>query len=83
MAVAGQLTIEMSANSAAIARDMGKARTAVTSSSARMNVALARLQRGFKRATTALFSMRTAAIAAAGVAGLFFLARKAIEARFV
>lgn len=78
MAVAGQLTIEMSANSAAIARDMGRARAAVTSNSARMNVSLARLRRGFKRATAALFSMRTAAVAAAGVAGLFFLARKAI-----
>ncbi|MCH8196461.1 MAG: hypothetical protein IH904_00120 [Proteobacteria bacterium] len=78
MAVAGQLTIEMSANSAAIARDMGRARAAVTSNSARMNVSLARLRRGFKRATAALFSMRTAAVAAAGAAGLFFLARKAI-----
>jgi len=46
----GALFIDLSANSAAFAKDMGKARTSLGSSSARMNRSLGLIDRGFSKA---------------------------------
>ena len=82
----GALHASLSASSAKFDRDMGKARRAVTSNSARMNKALARVERGFGRLGRNMkgmakraVSMRSAFALAAGTAGMGLLVKRNLE----
>ena len=70
----GALSVDLSANSAAFAADMGKATRAVTSSSARMNRALGVVDKRFGGLSRSL--KRFASVAA--VVGLGLLTKRAI-----
>ena len=77
MATIGALDIDLTANSAAFASDMGKASRALNSSSAKMNRSLGTIERGFGRVQSkvggfvgGIFNMRTAIGTLAGTAGL-------------
>lgn len=63
MATVGSLMVELQANTAAFTRDMGKARAAVESSSARMNKAIAGVERGIRMMAGALSVVAVAGFA--------------------
>ena len=82
----GALSIDLSLNSAAFIRDVGKSQKALASNSARMNKALGRLDRGFtrvlksvKRMGKSMVSMRGIMVGVAGIAGIGFMIKKSIE----
>lgn len=75
----GALSVDLRANSAAFAADMGKARKAVSNSSARMNRGLAALDKHFGGLTRRLTSFATAAGLVAGTAGLLLLQKRSIQ----
>lgn len=72
----GALRAELSANAAQFEADMKRARNAVRDSSSRMTKHMKRLRKGFDSAVKGLFSLRTAAVTAAGAAGLFLLTKR-------
>ena len=79
-------TVDLSANSAAFAADMGKANRALRSNTVKMNRGLGRLDRAFgsvKRSVggmvKGMFSFRAAMGAVAAAAGIGFLVKKSID----
>ncbi len=86
MAVAGVVHVDFTTNSAAFVRDMGKASRAVNTNSARMNKALAKLDRGFlkvrkslKRMAKGAFSLKSAIGVVAGGAGIGLLIKRSLD----
>ncbi len=87
MATIGALNIDLTANSAAFAADMGRASRALNSSSAKMNRSLGTIERGFGRVQSkvggfvgGIFNMRTAIGTLAGSAGLGLLVKSSLDA---
>ena len=90
MAVIGRLVAELSANSAAFKRDMGKATNTLRSSSAKMNRILGRLDKKFnalKRGAAgfakSMFSLKGAIAGVVGLGaagGIVLLVKRSIEA---
>ncbi len=87
MATVGSARIDLSANSAAFVKDMGKARAALKSGTTRMNRSLAKLDRGFRslsksvlRNAKRMVSFRGIIATVAGGAGLGFLIKRSIDA---
>jgi hypothetical protein len=90
MATVGALVAEMSADSAAFRADLGKAQRALSSSTAKMNRTLLRLDRGFDRMRRSasrsvgglvrrMTSFRGAIATVAGTGGLGLLTRNALQ----
>ena len=86
MATIGALTADLSVNSAAFVADVGKARRALSSGSAKMNRSLATMDRGFARVRRSvarnvrgLVSFRSALATVAGSAGLGLLVKKSLD----
>lgn len=75
----GALRAELSANAAQFERDMGRARNAVKKSSSSMSKNMMRFRASVDKGVKSLFSLRSAAVAAAGATGLFLLAKRSIE----
>lgn len=75
----GALRAELSASAAAFERDMGRARRVVSGESSRMQRSFRTIGRHASNAAAQIFSLRNAAVAAAGMAGLFALTRRAIQ----
>jgi predicted nucleic acid-binding Zn-ribbon protein len=75
----GALSVDLRANSAAFAADMGKARRAVDSSATRMNRGLAALDRGFAGLTRRISAFAVGIAAGVGVGGLALLTKRSIE----
>ena len=76
----GSLRAELGLAVARFEKDMGRAVKAVRSGSSRMKRAFGGARAASLKFAKSLFSMRTAAVAAAGTAGLFFLVKRAIDA---
>ena len=82
----GALSIDLSLNSAAFIRDVGKSQKALASNSARMNKALGKLDRGFtkvlrsvKRMGKSMISMRSVIATVAGGAGIGLLIKTSLN----
>lgn len=87
MATIAALDVELSANSAAFAKDMNRAERAVKSNSAKMNRSLARLRKGFARAQKSLAAFAKRALSGraaigilAGSAGIGLLIKRSVSA---
>lgn len=75
----GALRVDLSANAAQFEKDMGRARKAVSGSGSAMSKAMGGFKTSVESAVKSVFSLKSAAIAAAGAAGLFALAKRAID----
>ena len=82
----GAVSVDLSLNSAAFIRDVGKSQKALASNSARMNKALAKMDRGWnkmrrsvKRASKSMISMRGIMVGVAGAAGIGLMVKKSID----
>jgi len=76
----GSLRAELGLAIARFEQDMGRAVKAVRRGSARMRRAFARARTSAVRFAKSLISLRSAAVAAAGIGGLFFLVKRSIDA---
>lgn len=76
----GALRVELSANAVQFEKDMSKARRVVKRDSGAMTTSFKRMRTAVGKATKSLFSLRTAAVAAAGIGGLSLLTKRSIEA---
>ena len=76
----GSLRAELGLAVAKFEQDMGRAVKAVRRGSARMRRAFARARTSAVRFAKSLISLRSAAVAAAGIGGLFFLVKRSIDA---
>jgi hypothetical protein len=87
MATIGSLRADLSANSAAFVKDMGKARAALKSNTTKMNLALGKLDRGFRSISKSvvangkrMVSFRGVVAGLAGGAGLGLLIKRSLDA---
>ena len=76
----GALRVELSANAAQFEKDMGKARDSVRNSTKSMTSSFDGFRRGLMSSVSALLSLRSAAIAAAGVGAFGLLVKKTLDA---
>lgn len=74
----GALRAELSATAARFEQDMGRARKAVQDEGTRMQRVFGKAKSAGENLVKSIFSVRTAAVAAAGVGGLFALTKSAI-----
>jgi len=74
----GAARVELSASAAAFAKDMARARKAVSMEAGKMSRAFNSLTDRTARLSREIFSIRTATVAAVGAGGLALLVRKAI-----
>jgi hypothetical protein len=86
MAVVGRANIFLGADTAAFTNKINKAQRTLASNATRMNRALAKIDRGFKRVGRAvaafakrIFSLRGGLAAVAGIAGLGLLAKRSLD----
>ena len=75
----GALRAEMSASAAQFEADMKRAKNAVKTQAKGMESAMGRVGRSFNNTIKSIFSFKTAAVAAAGAAGLAYIIKKAIN----
>jgi hypothetical protein len=87
MATIGSLVVDLIAETGSFTKDMGKAETAVKSSSAKINIALSSVTRGFQsvsrtvsRAVGDFFSVRNVVAGLAGAGGFGLLVRGSLDA---
>ena len=76
----GALRVELSANTITFEKDMGKARRVVKRDTGKMTNSFARMRKSVGNSVRSLVSLRAAAVAAAGVAGLGLLSQRSIAA---
>jgi len=76
----GAMSVDLQANSAAFAADMGRAQRALTSSTARMNRSLARLDKGFGSIDRTAGRIARRLLVIGGPAGMLLLTKRSLEA---